>query len=221
MDEVTTATTASVEDQELVARLRSGDEAAFGGLIDQYHGPLLRMARSYTRDAALAEEIAQDTWIALLDSLGRFEGRSSLKTWLFRIFVNVARSRLRKESRTVPFSELAPEDARDEPAVDSRRFAPGWLPRYGGHWMSAPARWQDLPEEQAISKETRALIEGAIAGLPETQRAVITLRDVEGFEADEVCNLLGLSGTNQRVLLHRARAKVRRALEAHMPGVAS
>jgi RNA polymerase sigma-70 factor (ECF subfamily) len=224
-DHTTTTGAAPSDDQELIGRLRAGDEAAFAALIDQYQGSLLRMARSYTRDAALVEEIAQDTWIGLLESLNRFEGRASLKTWLFRIFMNVARARARKESRTVPFSALAADDAADpgrgqEEAVSSSRFAPTWLPRYGGHWISNPARWQELPEEQAISSETQRLIEGAIAGLPEMQRAVVTLRDVEGIDADEVCNLLGLTGTNQRVLLHRARAKVRRALEAQMREVA-
>jgi RNA polymerase sigma-70 factor (ECF subfamily) len=216
---------AQPDESGLIGRLRAGDEATFEALIDRYHNSLLRMARSYTRDAAVAEEMAQDTWIALLESLGRFEGRASLKTWLFRIFMNVARARARKESRTVPFSELTPAEENAKPGegstVEWHRFTPSWLPRFGGHWISTPGRWQDLPEEQALSSETRAIIASAIATLPDVQRAVITLRDVEGFEAEEVCNLLGVSSTNQRVLLHRARAKVRRALEPHVPGVTS
>jgi RNA polymerase sigma-70 factor (ECF subfamily) len=201
-------------DAEIVARLRAGDEAAFAMLIDQYHAPLLRLARSYVHDAALAAEVVQDTWIALLESLDRFEGRASLKTWLYRILMNVARARLRKESRTVPFSSFEGEDG--EPSVEPGRFHARWLPGVGGHWSSAPAKWSDLPEEQALAGETRAAVAAAVAALPDNQRTVITLRDIEGFDAAEVCNLLGISDTNQRVLLHRARSRVRKALEAHM-----
>ncbi len=201
----------------MVERLRAGEEAAFAELLDRHHAALLRLARSYVRDATLAEEVVQDTWIGLLESLGRFEGRSSLKTWLFRILMNVMRSRLRKESRSVPFSTLGDGDD-DGPAVESGRFHRTWMPFVGGHWSSAPARWEDLPAERALSAETQEAVETAIAALPASQRQVITLRDVEGFSSDEVCNLLGLSGTNQRVLLHRARSKVRRALEPHVMG---
>jgi len=208
---------APADDLRAVERLRAGEEAAFAELIDRHHAALLRLARAYVHNPALAEEIVQDTWIALLESLSRFEGRSSLKTWLFRILVNVMRSRLRKESRSVPFSSLGDGEG-DEPAVEASRLHRTWMPLAGGHWSSAPARWEDLPEERAISAETRAAVEAAIEGLPDSQRQVITLRDVEGFGADEVCNLLGLSGTNQRVLLHRARSKVRRALESHLVG---
>ena len=216
-EETAGAVIASTDDARAVERLRAGDEAAFATLIDRHHGSLLRLARAYVRDATLAEEVVQDTWIGLLESLGRFEGRSSLKTWLFRILMNVMRSRLRKESRSVPFSALGDGEG-DEPAVEPGRFHRTWMPLVGGHWSSAPARWEDLPEERAISAETRAAVEAAIGGLPDSQRQVITLRDIEGFGADEVCNLLGLSGTNQRVLLHRARSKVRRALESHLRG---
>lgn len=198
-----------------LSRLRGGEEAAFAELIALHHAALLRMARTYTTDAALAEELAQDAWIAFLESLGRFEGRSSIKTWLFRILMNIARARLRKESRTVPLSAVT---GLDEPAVEPRRFHARWLPGIGGHWSEPPAPWADLPEEQALAGETRAAIQAAIGDLPEQQRQVIVLRDIEGFPADEVCNLLGLSDTNQRVLLHRARSKVRRALEPRMGG---
>lgn len=202
-------------DAAVLVRLRGGDEAAFADLIALHHAALLRMARTYTTDAALAEELVQDTWIAFLESLGRFEGRSSIKTWLFRILMNVARARLRKESRTVPLSTVAD---RDEPAVEPRRFHARWLPGIGGHWSEPPAPWAELPEEQALASETRAAIEAAMAELPEQQRQVMVLRDIEGFAAEEVCNLLGLSDTNQRVLLHRARSKVRRALAPRMGG---
>ena len=143
---------ASADDLGVVERLRAGDEAAFATLIDRHHGSLLRLARVYVRDATLAEEVVQDTWIGLLESLGRFEGRSSLKTWLFRILMNVMRSRLRKESRSVPFSALGDGEG-DEPAVEPGRFHRTWMPLVGGHWSSAPARWEDLPEERAISAE--------------------------------------------------------------------
>jgi RNA polymerase sigma-70 factor (ECF subfamily) len=202
-------------DAAVLVRLRGGDEAAFADLIALHHAALLRMARTYTTDAALAEELVQDAWIAFLESLGRFEGRSSIKTWLFRILMNVARARLRKESRTVPLSTVAD---RDEPAVEPRRFHARWLPGIGGHWSEPPAPWAELPEEQALASETRAAIEAAMAELPEQQRQVMVLRDIEGFAAEEVCNLLGLSDTNQRVLLHRARSKVRRALAPRMGG---
>lgn len=203
------------EEAEVLARLRAGDEAAFAALVDAHQAALLRMARTYTADAALAGELAQDTWIAFLESLERFEGRSSIKTWLFRILMNVARARLRKESHTVPMSTLTEGQ---EAAVEPGRFHSRWIPGYGGHWSDPPARWRDLPEEQALAGEVRAAIAAAVAELPEQQRQVIVLRDIEGFPADEVCNLLGVSDTNQRVLLHRARSKVRRALDAQLRG---
>ena len=199
----------------MLERLRAGDEAAFGALIELHHAALLRMARTYTADAALAAELAQDTWIAFLESLERFEGRSSIKTWLFRILMNVARARLRKESHTVPLSTLTEER---QGSVEAGRFHSRWIPGYGGHWSDPPARWAELPEEQALAGEVRAAIEAAVAALPEQQRQVIVLRDIDGFPADEVCNLLGVSDTNQRVLLHRARSKVRRALEMQLGG---
>lgn len=207
----------AANDARTVELLRSGDEAAFGALIDRYNGALLRLARTYLHDQSAAEEAVQDTWIGLLESLQRFEGRSSLKTWLFRILVNCARSRQRKEARTIPFSSVFDPDGEGrEPAVEPERFRRSWLPGRSGHWLQAPARWQDQPEERAISSEARGLILTAVEGLPPSQREVITLRDVEGFSAEEVCNLLGVTDTNQRVLLHRARSKVRAALESHL-----
>ncbi|MEX2245680.1 MAG: sigma-70 family RNA polymerase sigma factor [Dehalococcoidia bacterium] len=208
------ATTVS-DDVAVLARLRAGDEAAFAELIDRYNAALLRTAQTFVHDRAVAEDVVQEAWIGLLESLDRFEGRASLKTWIFRILINCARARLRKEGRTVPFSSLFEEEESDEPAVPGRRFFPGWFPRVGGHWREPPQPWEGSPEEQALSAETRSCIERAVAGLPAVQRGVITLRDVEGLPAEEVCNLLDLSDTNQRVLLHRARSKVRRALEEH------
>jgi RNA polymerase sigma-70 factor (ECF subfamily) len=193
-------------DAELVARLRARDEAAYVEIVRRYHGSLVRIASAHVRSAALAEEIAQDAWVAVLNGLARFEGRSSFRTWLFTITANLAKTRGSRESRVLPFSALAREEGESEAPVEADRF------REDGHWSDAPAPWRD-PEARLCGSETLAEIERAIAGLPEAQRTVITLRDVRGLDADEVCRLLGLSEGNQRVLLHRARAKVRRALE--------
>lgn len=193
-------------DAELVARLRAGDEAAYTEIVRRYHGALVRVASAHVRSAALAEEIAQDAWVAVLNGLARFEGRSSFRTWLFTIAANLAKTRGTREARTVPFSALAREEGENERPVEADRF------KDDGHWGDAPAEWRS-PEARLQGGETLALIERAIAELPEAQRTVITLRDVRGLDADEVCELLGLSDGNQRVLLHRARAKVRRMLE--------
>jgi RNA polymerase sigma-70 factor (ECF subfamily) len=202
------------QEAALVAQLRAGEESAFVALIEMYNSALMRLARQYVDTAALADEVVQDTWIALLDSLPRFEGRSSLKTWIFRILVNVARSRRRKEARSIPFSSAFP--AEDDQRGPEPAFFPSWVPKLGGHWFSAPERWEEQPDQVALSSETRALLDGAIDGLPAGQREVITLRDIEGYGPDEVCNILGISDTNQRVLLHRARTKVRKALAPHL-----
>ncbi len=192
----------------LVARLRAGDEAAFRALIEMYHAMLVRVARMYVSTQAVAEEVAQETWLAVLEGIDRFEGRSSFKTWLFRILTNRAKTRGIREGRSLPFSALEP----DEPAVDADRFH-GADHDWPGHWAATPT---GFPEERLIAGETREVIERAIEGLPATQRAVISLRDIEGWSAEEVCNALTLSETNQRVLLHRARAAVRAALEQYL-----
>ncbi|HEX5504889.1 MAG TPA: RNA polymerase sigma factor, partial [Thermomicrobiales bacterium] len=151
-----------------------------------------------------------------LRGLDRFEARSSLKTWLYRILTNRAKTRARRDGRTVPFAALGdPAAEGDEPAVDPGRFLPADHPRWPHHWASPPRRWVELPEEQSLARETRDCLEAAIAALPAGQRTVLTLRDVEGWTATEVCNTLAISETNQRVLLHRARSKVRRALERY------
>lgn len=199
-------------DQRLVRALRSGDESAFAELIDLYHGSMLRLARSYVSDRAVAEEVVQETWLGVIRGIDRFEGRSSLKTWIFRILTNTAKKRGARERRTVPFSALAGPD--DEGAVDADRFLPeGQL--WAGHWAAAPASWGEAPEARLLAGEAREVIDAAIAALPESQRQVITLRDVDGFSSEEVCNVLDLSEVNQRVLLHRARTKVRAALETY------
>ena len=193
---------------QLVAALRAGDQEAFRKLIEMYHAMLVRVARMYVSNQATAEDVAAETWLAVLEGIDRFEGRSSLKTWLFRILTNRAKTRGIREGRSLPFSALEP----DEPAVDADRFH-GADHNWPGHWAAAPA---GFPEERLLAAETRDVIERTIAALPPTQRAVISLRDVEGWSADEVCNALTLSETNQRVLLHRARAAVRAALEQYL-----
>jgi len=199
------------EDAALVKRLLDGDEAAFGGLVEQYHGRLLRLAMVFVSDRASAEEVVQDTWLAVLTGLRSFEGRSGLKTWIFSILSNRAKTRGQRDKRSVPFSALSNQDREGEPAVHPSRFA------HNGSWSAPPERWdQDTPERLLLRQETRALVDRTIADLPAGQRAVITLRDVEGLDSAEVCNVLEISETNQRVLLHRARAKVRTALEQYL-----
>lgn len=196
-------------DAELVARLRAGDEAAYVDIVRRYHGALVRVASAHVRTPALAEEIAQDAWLAVLNGIARFEGRSSFRTWLFTIAANLAKTRGTREARSMPFSMLARDESDSERPVEEGRF------QRDGHWADPPAEWRD-PERRLDSRETLAQIERAIAELPEVQRTVITLRDVQGLDAGEVCQLLGISDGNQRVLLHRARAKVRKSLETSL-----
>jgi RNA polymerase sigma-70 factor, ECF subfamily len=203
---------AEQNEEELVAALRTGDETAFVALVDRYHASLVRLARMYVRQPSVAEEVAQETWLAVLNGIDRFEGRSTLKTWLFRILTNRAKTRGERESRSVPFSSIGDPD---EPAVDPDSFRTEG-DQYPGGWKEFPTPWEGDPEERLLAGEARALILDAIEQLPSNQRAVITLRDIEGFDADDVCNVLELSDTNQRVLLHRARSKVRRALEQYL-----
>jgi len=202
---------------ELVAALRAGDEQAFTALIEELGPSMLRVARMYVSTRAVAEDVVQETWLAVLSGIERFEGRSSLKTWIFRILTNRAKTRGEREGRSVPFSSFASDADSDEGAtVDADRFQRGG--QFEGAWRSAPSRWSDLPENRLVGKETIEVAQAAIAALPESQRTVITMRDVDGWSAEEVRNVLGLSESNQRVLLHRARAKVRRALETYLEG---
>jgi RNA polymerase sigma-70 factor (ECF subfamily) len=205
-------TATPVGDARLVRALREGDEAAFTALAREHHGSLLRVAQIYVSSRAVAEEVVQETWIAVLDGLDRFEGRSSLKTWIFSILTNKAKTRAQREGRTLPFSALRRPDGVPEPAVEADRFRPPDDPAWPGHWSAPPQEW-DAPAERLLGAEVRELVAAAIERLPPAQRTVISLRDVEGWSADEVCNALDLTETNQRVLLHRARSKVRRALE--------
>ena len=203
-----------MDEGQVVAALKAGDEGAFAQLAREYHGSLLRVARIYVPDRAVAEEVVQDTWLGVLNGIGRFEGRSSLKTWIFRILTNIAKTRAQRERRTLPFSALSDPEGVPEAAVDPDRFRTGDDPRWPGHWSTPPEPW--APEPRLLAAETREVIERAIEALPGAQRAVISLRDVQGWPAEEVCNALGITETNQRVLLHRARSKVRRALEDYM-----
>jgi RNA polymerase sigma-70 factor (ECF subfamily) len=201
------------EDHELVQRLREGDEAAFMELIDRYGAMMLRVAQMYVRDRATAEEVVQETWLAVLNGIDRFEERSSLKTWLFRILTNRAKTRGERDGRMVPFSSLAGADTEaDEPSVDPDRFFGPDSPRPGA-WAAPPIAW---PEDRLLERETLGVIEMAIDELPEAQREVILLRDIDGWTPMEVSDVLGITDGNQRVLLHRARSKVRMALERYM-----
>src|SRR5689334_10486999 len=196
---------------DLIQRLRRGDESAFAFLVDQLQTAMVRIALMYVHDQEIAEEVVQETWISVLKGLDKFEGRSSLKTWIFSILINRAKTRAQREGRSVPFSALEQtDDDLDEPAVESDRFTES------GHWKTIPDSWDGIPEELLLSQETSSVINMAIEKLPPNQRQVITLRDVNGLSSEEARNVLNISETNQRVLLHRARASVRRALERYL-----
>jgi RNA polymerase sigma-70 factor (ECF subfamily) len=210
------ATPTPADDARLVEALRNGDERVFGELVS-LHGPMmLRVALMYVRNRSVAEEVVQEAWLGVLSGIGRFEGRSSFKTWLFRILTNTAITRAEREGRSVPFSVLAGTELESaEPSVDPDRFL-GAGDRWPNHWASTPYRFDDLPESRLLSSETVAIARRVIEGLPAAQRAVITMRDLVGFGSEEVCSELDISEANQRVLLHRARSRVRQALEDHL-----
>lgn len=214
-------TEAGVEDRAdtaeaaLLARLRSGDERAFETLVERLYPTMLAVARHYVSSRAVAEEVVQEAWVGVLKGLDRFEGRSSLRTWILRILVNTAKTRGARDARTVPFASLAPQD--DEPAVEPGRFR-GPDDPFPGHWRAYPGNWQRLPEEALAERETLDVVLSTIQQLPPPQRLVITMRDIQGCDAAEVCAALDVSEGNQRVLLHRARSKVRSALERQLDG---
>ncbi|MFN8475561.1 MAG: sigma-70 family RNA polymerase sigma factor [Anaerolineae bacterium] len=214
-EESSDQTSLSSEDLALVMALRRGDEAAFVTLVNRYHASLVRVALAYVPDRTAAEEVAQETWLGVIQGLGRFEGRSSLKTWIFRILVNSAKTRGVRESRSIPFSTLEDPESGDEPSVDASRFLPADHNKWPHHWAIAPDSWGELDDVLA-SRMTREHVERAIAALPPAQREVITLRDIEGWTSEEVCEALVISESNQRVLLHRARSKVRQALANYL-----
>lgn len=197
------------DDHDLVARLRQGDEAAFTTLIDRYSGALRRLARTFVSTDAAADEVVQDTWVAVLDGIGGFEERSSLKTWIFRILVNRAKTKGVRDARTVPMSSLGSDDEEAiEAVVDPSRFDDR------GMWSAPPQRWEsETPAKLLLRKELVGELERAIAQLPERQRSVVVMRDALCWSSEEVCNVLELNETNQRVLLHRARSRLRAILE--------
>jgi RNA polymerase sigma-70 factor (ECF subfamily) len=198
----------SADDEQLVELARAGDEDAFAILVRRHSAALLRLARRFVASDAVAEDVVQETWLGVLRGLERFEGRSSFRTWLVRILVNRAKTRGVREHRSVPFASLGGGSEDDDgPAVDPSRFT------REGAWASPPRRWEDDPEAALRSKEARRIVQEAVDDLPERQRIVITMRDLEGLDSEEVRKVLDLSATNQRVLLHRARARVRAALE--------
>jgi RNA polymerase sigma-70 factor, ECF subfamily len=206
---------AAAGEAETIARLRRGDESAFSELISAHTPALLGVALAHVRTRAVAEEVVQETWLGVLKGLDGFQARSSLRTWIFRILTNIAITRGVRESRSLPFSSLAQRelDVVDEP-VDPSRFLPADHDRRPGHWALAPARWE-TPEGALLAGETRDCILRTLEELPPAQRTVITLRDIHGWPSGEVCDVLGVSDGNQRVLLHRARSKVRSALEQY------
>ena len=210
--ETAPAESAQAEDARLLAALRAGDGEAFAALVGQLHRPLIGIASLYVRDRDVAEEVVQEAWLAVVKGLDRFEGRSSLRTWISRIVTYQARTRGERERRSMPLSELLDDQADTaEPAVDGDRFRQS--PPWQGHWSDAPAAWEGDAERRLLAGETLEVIAGAIEALPPAQRTVITLRDVDGWTSDEVCDALEVSPGNQRVLLHRARSKVRSVLE--------
>src|SRR5436309_9049792 len=196
-----TARAMALPDSEIVDALKRGDQAVFAALVDSHSPGLMRMAQMFVRDRAVAEEIVQETWLGVLRGIDRFEGRSSLRTWIYRILMNTAKTRAQREARSIPFSAAARDD---EPSVDPDRFL-GANHRWPGGWMLGPSDWP-TPEEELLQGETREVILDTIETLPDAQRTVITMRDIEGLDADEVAEALGISDGNQRVLLHRARS---------------
>jgi RNA polymerase sigma-70 factor (ECF subfamily) len=200
------------DDTALVDALRHGDERAFAVLVARYHPSLVRLARTYVDDGAVAEEVAQEAWLGLLSGLGRYAGRASLQTWLFHILVNCARARRRREAHSIAFSDLGEPVEEYGPTVDPARFHPDDH-RWAGHWSTPPSEW---PESLTLSLEIGECLARAVDRLPPRQRSILTLRDIEGWPAGEVCALLGISPENARVLLHRARAHVRRELEVYL-----
>lgn len=201
-------------DQELVRALRAGDERAFTRLVDELSPALLSMARLYVPTAAVAEDVVQETWLGVLRGIDRFEGRSSVKTWTFRILTNIAKTRGTRERRSTPFSCAGGAEEDGDALMDPERFL-GPDHRCAGHWASEPAPWP-TPEEALLAGERRAVILRAIEALSPAQREVITLRDLQGWESTEVCDALSISPENQRVLLHRARTKVRNAIDVEL-----
>jgi RNA polymerase sigma-70 factor, ECF subfamily len=207
-------TEATVE-ADLLARLRAGDERAFETLVMRHHRTMLAVARRYVSTGAVAEEVVQEAWLGVIKGIDRFEGRSSLSTWILRILVNIAKTRGVRESRSVPYAALAGPD--DEVSVEADRFR-GPNDQYTGGWWAFPDDWSKLPEQALLQRETLKVVTDAIEELPPLQRSVIAMRDIQGCGPEDVCSVLDISDGNQRVLLHRARSRVRAVLEKHLDG---
>lgn len=206
----------TLDDGGLAARLREGDEDAFSDLIDAYGPALRRLARCHVPNETVANEVVQETWLGVIEGIERFEGRSSVKTWVFRILLNIARAHGVRERRSVCFSSASNlTDGDGEASLDPDRFLASEHPRWSGRWRSFPPTWERRPDEELVCRETMDIVADANAALGRNQREVITLRDVEGWSGAEVCETLSLSEVNQRVLLHRARTRVRAVLEHH------
>jgi RNA polymerase sigma-70 factor (ECF subfamily) len=210
------------EEGVLLAGLREGDEAAFAWMVDCYSPPLMRLAAIYVSSRASAEEVVQETWVAVIRGIDGFEGRSSVKTWVYRILMNIARTRGARESRSIPFSSTPTAlHEGSGPAFDPGRFLPESHEHWPGHWASFPQAWETEPEDRLLAEETMRLVKACIADLPPAQREVTVLRDVQGLSAAEACALLGITDASQRVLLHRGRSKIRAALESYFGATAS
>jgi RNA polymerase sigma-70 factor (ECF subfamily) len=206
---------ARAADSATVAALRRGDGVAFTALVKLHQPGFLRIARAWVRDAAAAGEVVQAAWLAALESIERFEGRSSLRTWLYGILVNVARAHVRAERREMPMSALVDDEVTEGgPSVEPERFFPEGH-QWAGHWNAMPAPFPG-PDKALERRELRDTLQAAIAELPVIQQQLIVLCDVEGLTGEEACNILGMTGTHQRVLLHRARSRVRAMLERRL-----
>jgi RNA polymerase sigma-70 factor (ECF subfamily) len=205
------------DETQFIAALRAGEESAFVELIDRYHAHMVRLAHVFVRDAAVADEVVQEAWLGVLRGIDRFEAHSSLRRWISSILINRAKTRAARERRSVPFSALTDDIGSQsfEPSVEPEHFRPDAAEQWRGGWVSFPRDWNNAPDEQVLSQETQNHIHACIDALPDSQRDVVVLRDVHGLTADETCRLLRISEVNQRVLLHRGRAKVRRALKRY------
>lgn len=204
-----------MSDRAIVERLRAGDERAFAEVVDAYTPGMLRLARMYGVSRNAAEDVVQETWLRALRALGSFEGRASFRTWVYAILANCARRRAERDSRSLPLADLSSESEREEPAVDPGRFFSARHPRWAGMWSTLVEGWDAIPDERLLAGEARDRFRGAIEELPARYAVVFVLRDVEGWTSDEVCSLLGLTPENQRVLLHRARNRIRSLLEEY------
>ena len=213
LEQTVAGATVAASDEQTVAALRAGDERAFRELFARTYPMMKRVARGFVASDAVAEEIVQDTWLAIVTGIDRFEGRSALGTWIFSILTNQAKTHSARERRALPLTCVGPRDA-EEPVVDPDRFQKD-DEAWPGHWATPPRPWQ-TPERRLLSLETREHLKDALAELPERQRLIVGLRDIDGHSAEEVCDLLGLSQENQRVLLHRGRSRLRAVLEEYL-----